>query len=140
MTQELRNDPADRSWIDISDEWQRRWWCNHFGCTNEELLAAIRAVGVKSDHVLKYVERADARTPPISLTEEFAFQHDRCRKLLVEYRRQHGSPIAMYRAWKLEQTLQKAASAAITGSFIDMHNAYKSMEECAWPALGEECI
>ena len=71
-----------------------------------------------------------AMTALISLTEEFASQQERCRKLLVTYRQQYGNPIAMYRAWKLEQTLQEAAKAAVTGKFLDMYHAYKSMEEC----------
>lgn len=69
-------------------------------------------------------------TPLISLTEEFACQQERCRELLMEYRKQYGNPTAMYRAWKLEQTLQEAAKAAVTGKFLDMYLAYKNMEQC----------
>ena len=56
--------PADRSHIDLGDEWQVRWWCKFFGCTNAELLAAVRAVGIQTHQVMKYLERPRAAVNP----------------------------------------------------------------------------
>ena len=43
--------PADRSRIDVADEWQVQWWCTHLGCSKEDLFAAVRAVGIQAYRV-----------------------------------------------------------------------------------------
>jgi hypothetical protein len=47
--------PADRTRININDDWEHRWWCQELGCNATQLNAAVRAVGVDVDQVRKYL-------------------------------------------------------------------------------------
>jgi len=47
--------PADRSRVNIHEEWEVRWWCKAFGCTKAELEAAVKAVGVSAAAVRKHL-------------------------------------------------------------------------------------
>lgn len=38
--------PADRSRINVNEEWELRWWTKEFGVSAEKLKAAVKAVGV----------------------------------------------------------------------------------------------
>jgi hypothetical protein len=47
--------PPDRSRINVNEPWEVKWWCNHFGCTEAQLRAAVREVGVMADDVRRYL-------------------------------------------------------------------------------------
>lgn len=47
--------PADRTRINIHEDWEVRWWCKELGCTPEQLRAAVRAVGVMVAAVRKHL-------------------------------------------------------------------------------------
>ena len=49
---------AADSRIDVGDDWQVRWWCNHYGCSKIELLAAVRAGGPSTERVGNYLAQA----------------------------------------------------------------------------------
>ena len=38
--------PADRNRVNIHEPWERKYWSNHFGVSEAELIAAVNAVGV----------------------------------------------------------------------------------------------
>ena len=43
--------------INIAENWQVRWWCDHFGVTYRELFDAIGAVGLSAEAVRRRLER-----------------------------------------------------------------------------------
>jgi len=49
--------PADGNRVNISEEWELRHWTAHFCCTQDELKAAVRAVGPMKDDVARYFRR-----------------------------------------------------------------------------------
>ena len=46
--------PQDASKINVHEEWEVRYWCKEFGCTEAELKKAVTAVGVSVAAVRKY--------------------------------------------------------------------------------------
>jgi hypothetical protein len=47
MADDLKNrGPADRSRVNVNEPWELRYWTGAFGCTDEQLRAAVRKVGV----------------------------------------------------------------------------------------------
>ncbi|MEP7156030.1 MAG: DUF3606 domain-containing protein [Betaproteobacteria bacterium] len=56
----------DRLAIDIKEDWQRHFWSTRFGVSQEELLAAVQAVGARADDVSKYLgnKPIHRRRPP----------------------------------------------------------------------------
>lgn len=52
MVDDLTNrGPADRSRVNVNEDWERRWWCNEFGCTEQQLRDAVAEVGVSAEKV-----------------------------------------------------------------------------------------
>ena len=49
--------PADRSRINVHESWEVRWWCKELGCTKQELIAAVDAVGVAASAVRKHLAK-----------------------------------------------------------------------------------
>lgn len=47
--------PQDRARINVNEPWEVRWWCQHFGCTEQQLRAAVQAVGVSADRVRQHL-------------------------------------------------------------------------------------
>lgn len=47
--------PLDAKRIDINDPAEVRNWCKSFGCSEETLKAAVRAVGTSGAAVRKYL-------------------------------------------------------------------------------------
>ncbi|AMJ65928.1 DUF3606 domain-containing protein [Hymenobacter sp. PAMC 26628] len=47
--------PADRSRINVNEDYEVRYWCKEFGCTEAQLRAAVKAVGVMADKVRQYL-------------------------------------------------------------------------------------
>ncbi|HVV97104.1 MAG TPA: DUF3606 domain-containing protein [Rhodanobacteraceae bacterium] len=43
--------------INLAENWQVRWWCEHFGVTHRELFDAIAAVGVSAEAVRRRLQR-----------------------------------------------------------------------------------
>ena len=37
--------PADSSRVNLAEEWEVRWWCDRFGCTEVALRRAVGVVG-----------------------------------------------------------------------------------------------
>lgn len=40
-----RRGPQDRSWVNLNEAWEMKWWCAQFNCSEEELREAVNAVG-----------------------------------------------------------------------------------------------
>lgn len=56
MADDLNNrGPADRSRINVNESWEVKWWCKELGCTEPELRAAVKAVGVMVKDVKKHL-------------------------------------------------------------------------------------
>lgn len=43
--------------INLAENWQVRWWCEHFRVTHRELFEAIAAVGVSAEAVRRHLNR-----------------------------------------------------------------------------------
>ena len=50
-----RRGPQDRSWVNLNEEWEMKWWCAQFNCSEEELREAVNAVGVSAEAVRRAV-------------------------------------------------------------------------------------
>jgi hypothetical protein len=55
--------PADRARVNVHEKHELRYWREKFGCTDDELKAAVQAAGVLADRVearLKQLKAAPA--------------------------------------------------------------------------------
>jgi len=49
--------PQDRARVNVSEDYEVRYWCGKFGCTAAELREAVDAVGVMADAVGAYLKK-----------------------------------------------------------------------------------
>jgi hypothetical protein len=63
----------------------------------------------------------------MSLGEEFPEQQRRCRKLLTVYKAL--GPVGSFGALMIEQTLQRADQAAISGDLVEMLRSFNELRE-----------
>lgn len=57
MTDDLHNrGPADRARVNVNEAHEVRYWCKEFGCTEAQLRAAVRAVGVMASAVRAHLK------------------------------------------------------------------------------------
>lgn len=49
--------PADDKRINIHEAYEVAYWTKKFGCTKEQLAAAVKAVGVMTADVEKYLKK-----------------------------------------------------------------------------------
>lgn len=47
--------PQDASKISLTEDWEVRYWCGHFGCAEAKLRAAVAAVGHGAHVVGQYL-------------------------------------------------------------------------------------
>lgn len=47
--------PADRSRVNIHEDYEVRYWCGAFGCTAAQLHAAVRSVGPMVTDIRRYL-------------------------------------------------------------------------------------
>ena len=40
--------PQDAARVNVHEDWEVRYWCKAFGCTEQELKDAVKAVGVSA--------------------------------------------------------------------------------------------
>jgi hypothetical protein len=58
MADDLKNrGPQDRARINVNEEHEVRYWTEKFGCTPEQLRAAVNVAGVMADSVENYLKR-----------------------------------------------------------------------------------
>ena len=58
MSDDLHNrGPADRSRVNVNESWEVRYWCKEFGCTETQLRAAVKAVGVSAAAVRAHLKK-----------------------------------------------------------------------------------
>jgi hypothetical protein len=50
--------PADTSRVNLAEEWEVRWWCDRFGCTEVVLRSAVSSVGPSAADVEKNLREA----------------------------------------------------------------------------------
>ena len=56
MSDDLKNrGPQDRARVNVHEEWERRWWCEHYGVSEERLKEAVEKVGVSAEKVKEYL-------------------------------------------------------------------------------------
>ena len=56
MADDLTNrGPTDRDRVNVNEDWEMRYWTGKFACTDEELRAAVKAVGPMKDDVEQYL-------------------------------------------------------------------------------------
>jgi hypothetical protein len=62
MADELKDrGPRDRAQINVTGDWEVRWWCKELGCTTTQLVNAIKSVGPTADKVRAYLKKPKAR-------------------------------------------------------------------------------
>lgn len=49
--------PADRSRINLSEDWERRYWTEALGISEEQLRTAVKAVGSSADAVRAHLQQ-----------------------------------------------------------------------------------
>jgi hypothetical protein len=49
--------PRDRNRVNTSEDYEVRYWCQAFGCTEAKLKEAVRAVGPMVDDVRNYLTK-----------------------------------------------------------------------------------
>jgi hypothetical protein len=49
--------PQDRSRINVEEDWEVRWWCVQFNCTEAHLRQAVKKVGVTPESVRKELRK-----------------------------------------------------------------------------------
>lgn len=49
--------PPDTTRVNVNEDWELRYWCKKFGCTPDQLRAAVKAVGVSSAAVERYLKK-----------------------------------------------------------------------------------
>ena len=50
--------PGDTSRINLQEEWEVRWWCDKFGCTEVALRNAVGTVGPSAAEVERNIRDA----------------------------------------------------------------------------------
>ncbi|WP_434799968.1 DUF3606 domain-containing protein [Paracidovorax citrulli] len=56
MADDLRNrGPQDRSRINVNEPWEVTYWTKEFGCSEAQLRAAVKAVGVMVADVRRHL-------------------------------------------------------------------------------------
>ena len=53
--------PCDLSRVNVSEPWECGYWYRHFGCTEDELRAAVETVGPLVDKVREHLENKKPR-------------------------------------------------------------------------------
>ena len=53
--------PADRDRINVHEDYELRYWSGKFGCTHDELKAAVKNVGVMARDVEAELKRSKGR-------------------------------------------------------------------------------
>jgi hypothetical protein len=49
--------PQDASKISLKEEWEVRYWCNELGCTRQQLIDAVTAVGHSTSAVREHLRQ-----------------------------------------------------------------------------------
>lgn len=58
MSDDLSNrGPKDRARVNVNEGYEMKYWCGKFGCTEAQLRAAVKAVGVMAVDVEKYLKK-----------------------------------------------------------------------------------
>lgn len=58
MSDDLTNrGPKDRARVNVNEAHELKYWCSKFGCTEAQLRAAVKAVGVMAVDVEKHLRR-----------------------------------------------------------------------------------
>jgi hypothetical protein len=58
MADDLSNrGPQDRNRINTSEDWELRYWTKEFGVTEDQLKAAVKAVGPVADDVRRHLKK-----------------------------------------------------------------------------------
>lgn len=58
MSDNLKNrGPQDRARVNTSEAWELSYWTKEFGVTEEQLKAALKAVGPMADDVRKQLDK-----------------------------------------------------------------------------------
>jgi len=48
--------PQDGARVNVNEDYEVKYWCNKFGCTEEQLKKAVESVGVSKDKVSEYLQ------------------------------------------------------------------------------------
>ncbi len=56
MSDTPRGTTQDRKLISLAEDYEVRDWCKSLGCTEEQLRAAVQAVGHSADKVREYLK------------------------------------------------------------------------------------
>jgi hypothetical protein len=58
MSDDLKHrGPPDTTKVNVHETWEVKWWCNKWGVSETQLRAAVRAVGVETKNVAKFLDK-----------------------------------------------------------------------------------
>jgi hypothetical protein len=49
--------PADAQRVNVNESWEVEYWTKKFGCSEAQLRAAVKAVGVMANDVQRYLQK-----------------------------------------------------------------------------------
>ena len=49
--------PQDRARVNVNETHEVKYWCGKFGCTEAQLRAAVKAVGVMAVDVVRHLKK-----------------------------------------------------------------------------------
>jgi Protein of unknown function (DUF3606) len=55
MGDDLKKGPTDPTKVNIHEAWEVEWWVREMACHEEQLIAAIKVVGVQAKDVAKHL-------------------------------------------------------------------------------------
>jgi hypothetical protein len=56
MSDDLKHrGPPDTTKVNVNEAWEVKWWCNKWSVSETQLRTAVRAVGVETKNVAKYL-------------------------------------------------------------------------------------
>jgi hypothetical protein len=50
--------PSDTTQVSLEEDWEVRWWCDQFGCTEVALRNAVRKAGPSAEDVQRELKAA----------------------------------------------------------------------------------
>ena len=58
MLADKQRAPGDLNRVNLAEEWEVRWWCDHFGCTEMALRRAVDQAGTDTANVERKLREA----------------------------------------------------------------------------------
>jgi hypothetical protein len=58
MPADMNRKPSDLNRVSLAEEWEVRWWCDRFGCTEVALRRAVDTAGPTAADIERHLREA----------------------------------------------------------------------------------